>query len=653
MCGVCGEWVPNGAANPDRVARMNSLLEHRGPDDDGLEVMGPVALAARRLSIIDLASGHQPIRGRKGQTCITFNGEIYNYRELRQELVARGHRFLTESDTEVVLRLYEEEGEAVVERLRGMFAFAIWDAERQTLLLARDRFGQKPLFYTWDGDRFVFASEIKAIISSLDHTPPLNLQALDDYLTLRFVPSPDTMFEGVLKLPGGHTLTLSAADMEAGRRPEPRRYWTLRYIPKLVIDESEAIDEVGRLTADAVESHLISDVQVGGFLSGGMDSSLVVALMSRAMGTAVPTFAIGVSDPDFNELGFARQVAEHCRTDHHEEVVWPDIIQLLPRMIYHMEEPSDPIAACMYHAAALASRHLKVVLTGDGGDEIFAGFDRYAGFSWVRYYAALPRSVRRLLLGPLVHALPDRAGYKTFSQKARWLHTLSFHDGGRRYAEATAFFRFGDRDRVGLYTDEIARQLAGTDPSEVIVRAFEEAEADADLDRMLQADIMTRLPEHSLMLTDRMTMLHGLEARSPFLDHRLAEFVARLPHGLKINRGRLKHLLREVASPLLPEPILNRPKQGFMFPIGRWMKGPLAPALKEFVVRSELVADGIFQAAAIERLLEEHFAHRSDHHVRLWMLLNTEIWYRMHHSGWSSSALDSLMENVVGLTHVG
>jgi asparagine synthase (glutamine-hydrolysing) len=630
---------------------MSQQLVHRGPDDSGLEVMGAVALAARRLSIIDLESGHQPIRGEGGHTCITFNGEIYNYAELRRDLLARGHRFETQGDTEVVLRLYEEVGEAVVDRLRGMFAFAIWDARRRTLFLARDRFGQKPLFYMWDRGRFVFASEIKAILASLDHMPPPNFQALDDYLTLRFIPSPDTMFAGVMKLPPGHTLTVSAADMESGRHPEAKRYWSLRYVPKLDLEEGAAIEETRRLATDAVRCHLVADVDVGAFLSGGMDSSLVVALMSRALESPVSTFAIGVDDPEFNELGFARQMASHCATQHHEEVVWPDVIRLLPRMIYHMEEPSDPIAACMYHAAGLASRHLKVVLTGDGGDEIFAGFDRYGGFGWVRYYAALPAAVRRLLLGPLIYALPDRAGYKTLSQKARWLHTLALHDGGRRYAAATAFFRFGAGDRVGLYTSDVGAQLAGRDPSEVIADAFDGAEAEADLDRMLQADIVTRLPEHSLMLIDRMTMLHGLEARSPFLDHRLAEFVACLPHDMKIRRGRLKHLMREVASPLLPNGILTRPKQGFMFPIGRWMKGPLAPALKEFVVRSRLVADGIFQAAAIERLLEEHFAHRADHHVRLWMLLNAEIWYRMYHAGWSSDALDSLMESVVGVAH--
>jgi len=328
-------------------------------------------------------------------------------------------------------------------------------------------------------------------------------------------------------------------------------------------------------------------------------------------------------------------------------------VRLVPRMIHHMGEPSDPIAACMYHAAALASRHLKVVLTGDGGDEIFAGFDRYAGVPWVRYYAALPRALRRAVLGPAIRALPDRAGYKTLAQKARWVHDLSFHRGGRRYAEATAFFRFGAREKSDLYGAAALDRLGARDPTEVIVDAFDSAVADADLDRMLQADILTRLPEHSLMLIDRMTMMHGLEARSPFLDHELAEFVARLPTSMKLRHGRLKHLLRETATPYLPASILNRPKQGFMFPIGRWMKEPLAPVLEGFAVRSRLVADGILNGDAIRRLLAEHLADKADHHVRLWMLLNAEIWYRMHDAGWSDAAVDGLMEEVAGVSHVG
>ncbi|MGH7571866.1 MAG: asparagine synthase (glutamine-hydrolyzing), partial [Gemmatimonadota bacterium] len=367
---------------------MSRRLVHRGPDDAGSVVLGEAALAVRRLRIIDLEGGHQPIPN-EDETCwIVFNGEIYNYRELRDDLTRRGHVFRTRSDTEVILHQYEEVGSRVVDSLRGMFAFAIWDVRRRRLLLARDRFGQKPLFYTFDGRRLVFASEIKALLAGHERDFAPNLEALDDYLALRFVPSPATMFEGIHKLPPAHVLELDASgtghgdDGVAPARLALRRYWTLRYAPVAGMGEAEAVAEVRARVEDAVRSHLVADVPVGAFLSGGMDSSVIVALM-RQIGKGVPsTFSIGVAEQDFDELPYARAVAAHCGTDHHEEIVSPDLVRLLPEMIYHLDEPSDPIAACMYHAAALAARHVKVVLTGDGGDEMFAGFDRYYGFRW-------------------------------------------------------------------------------------------------------------------------------------------------------------------------------------------------------------------------------------------------------------------------------
>lgn len=650
MCGICGEWNAFGC-DLASLERMNGALVHRGPDDQGVTALGEVGLAMRRLSIIDLEGGHQPIANEDSTVFIVFNGEIYNHRELRRHLKSRGHDFRTESDTEVILHLYEERGERVVEELRGMFAFAIWDTRRRRLLLARDRFGQKPLFYRFDGRRFLFGSEIKAILAASEAAgepaPRLDLQALDEYLTLRFVPSPRTLFAGIQKLPPAHVLTLDApapvnlsggvlpGAMAAGPRPAPRievrRYWRLSYVPKRSTREADVIEEARYRIKEAVESHLISDVPVGAFLSGGMDSSLVTAMMAeiaRERGEQVPTFAIGVEDNEFNELPYARLVAGHCGTDHHEEVVWPDMVRLLPTMVYHLDEPSDPIAACMYHSAALAARHVKVVLTGDGGDEIFAGYDRYFGFQWVDLYAAVPEAVRKRVLGPVLASMPDRAGYKNWTQKARWVHELSFQQGGRRYAQATAFFRFGSQGKGGLYTPNVAAKLTH-DAMESVVRGFQEAVAEDDLDRMLQADISTRLAEHSLMLTDRMTMSQSLEGRSPFLDHRLAEFVATLPTDLKMRGKTLKYLLRKVAAPYLPEPILKRPKQGFMFPLAYWMKGPLLPVMRRLLRDAAVLEEGIFQREAVERLLAEHLADKADHHVRLWLILNVEVWFRL------------------------
>ena len=657
MCGICGEWSIQGV-DAASLERMNAALTHRGPDDQGAVLLGEAGLAMRRLSIIDLPRGHQPIANEDGSVWIVFNGEIYNHRELRRELVSRGHFFRSESDTEVILHLYEDRGERVVDELRGMFAFAIWDTRRRKLLLARDRFGQKPLFYRFDGRRFLFSSEIKGILAAAGEgaaRPELDLRSLDEYLTLRFIPSPRTLFQGIRKLPPAHVLTLDASDVEdrhGGLSTAPvidvQRYWRLRYGPKRSDREADLVEEARDRIREAVESHLLSDVPVGAYLSGGMDSSLVVAMMAERRGERIPTFAVGVDDQGFNELPYARMVAEQYRTDHHEEMVQPDMVQLLPSMIHHLDEPSDPIAACMYHSAALAARHVKVVLTGDGGDEIFAGYDRYFGFRWVSLYASLPASLRRHLLGPAVHALRDKAGYKNLTQKARWIHDLSFHHGGRRYAQATAFFRFGGEGKGGLYAPDVAAQLSDRDPMESVVRGFDEAEARDDLDRMLQADISTRLPEHSLMLSDRMTMAHGLEARSPFLDHRLAEFAATLPAHLKMRGGTLKYILRRAAAPYLPEPILKRPKQGFMFPLGYWMKGPLLPVLRHLLANSTLVEEGIFRREPIERLLAEHVADRADHHVRLWMILNVEVWYRMYVRGEPLENLTGLLRERLG-----
>ena len=657
MCGICGEWNLLGV-DPKTLERMSAALVHRGPDDQGAVLLGEAGLAQRRLAIIDLLGGHQPIANEDGNAWIVCNGEIYNHRELRRDLLARGHSFRTGSDSEVILHLYEERGERAVDELRGMFAFAIWDARRRRLLLARDRFGQKPLFYRFDGWRFTFASEIKAILAAGGREAPrpeLDLQALDEYLTLRFIPSPRTLFQGIHKLPPACLLLLDASGVEAPRGAlatapalAVRRYWRLRYVPKRSDREADLVMEAREALRDAVASHLLADVPVGAYLSGGMDSSLVVALMAEARQEPVKTFAVGVEDAGFNELPYARMVAAHCGTEHHEEVVWPDMVELLPSMVHHLDEPSDPIAACMSHAAALAARHVKVVLTGDGGDEVFAGYDRYFGFKWVDVYSALPAGLRRALLGPAIHALRDSAAYKNLTQKARWLHDLSFHEGGRRYAQATAFFRFGQEGKGGLYAPDVAARLADLDPMASVIAGFEEAEARDDLDRMLQADVATRLPEHSLMLSDRMTMAHGLEARSPLLDHRLAELVARFPVRLKMRGRTLKFLLREAARPYLPAAILQRPKQGFMFPLGAWMKGPLLPVLRHLLAASTLVEEGIFRREPIERLMHEHVAHRADHHVRLWMILNVEAWYRMYVRGEPLESLTGQLRERLG-----
>jgi asparagine synthase (glutamine-hydrolysing) len=615
---------------------MLGTIAHRGPDDEGMYINGRIGLGNRRLSIIDIPGGKQPICNEDGTVWIVYNGEIYNYRALRQDLEAKGHLFQTQSDTEVIVHLYEEYGEGCVERLRGMFAFGIWDAKSQKLILARDRLGQKPLFYTQEDENFIFASEIKAILAATKGTREIDFLAVHHYLSLRFIPSPHTILQNIKKLPPAHILVFQDGEVNISR------YWSLSFQRKLDQAESEFVAGLRSKLAEVMDLHLVSDVPVGAFLSGGLDSSMIVAMIAEDLDVILQTFAIGVEEDDFNELPYARQVAEHFNTNHIEECVASNLIQMLPRMIWHLDEPSDPIAACMYHAANLAARHVKVVLGGDGGDELFAGFDRYRGNGYVNAYALLPPIIRQQIMGPLLSAIPDSFTYKSTTQKLRWAHQLSFLSRpGERYAEATCFFRFCHADKRDLFEQTLWKQVGHIDSSQVIVDRFNETDSDDLVDKMLYADYMTRLPEHSLMLTDRMTMAHGLEARSPFLDHELVEYLAAFPSQLKIQRRTTKYLLRKLARDYLPSEIVSRQKQGFMFPIAYWFRNELVLMLEGYLLNSFFVREGIFRKSSVSRLIKEHRSGRVDHHVRLWMLLNLEIWHRMYIQGEEISSIEN------------
>ncbi len=614
---------------------MASALAHRGPDDEQFVVDAEAGLAIRRLSIIDVDGGRQPIPNEDRTVWIVQNGEIYNYPELREELIAKGHRFRTHSDTEVVLHLYEEEGEAFVERLRGMFATAIWDGRSRKLLLARDHLGQKPLFFALEEDRLLFASEVKAILAVRRGPVEIDLESMHQYLTLRFVPAPLTMVRGIRKLAPAHLLVFRDGALRQ------RCFWRLSFRDKVAGSEEALLSELAERLGDAVRSHLVSDVEVGAHLSGGLDSSSIVALMGRVGDGAhrTKTFAVGVPGSGFDELPFARRVAEHCGTDHHELVARPELSKVLPKVVWHLDEPSDPIAICMYFAAHLASQHVKVVLGGDGGDELFAGFDRYRGVGLAGRYRAIPALLRAGASG-LFARLPDGGAYKNVTQRLRWLDQISSHpDAATRYAAATAFFRF---DRVGkhhLYSDALWGEFGKLDSLEQLIAPFRSAPATNDLERMLYTDFVTRLPEHSLMLGDRMSMAHGLEQRSPFVDHRLVEFVATLAPTLKIRGSTLKYALRKVATPWLPRDILERPKHGFMLPVAQWLRTELRPWIDRFVLSSHFVEEGLFRAEAIQRMQAEHDSQVTDHHVRLWMLLNLEVWHRLYVEGQSQSDL--------------
>src|SRR3954447_15078431 len=491
MCGIAG-IVGGRHTDPALVERMLGLIRHRGRDDQGIRAARGATLGHRRLSIIDLAGGRQPIGNEDGTKWIVCNGEIYNYRELTAELEAKGHRFRTRSDTEVILHLYEEVGEGLLDRLRGMFAFAIWDEAEQRLFAARDHLGQKPLFYRHAGDELAFASEIKAVLAVLDTAPRPDLCAFRQYLALRFTTPPATMFAQVSKLPPAHCLSFS---VKGGL--EVRRYWDLAYEPKLKGSEDELLDALEAELIEAVRLHRVSDVPVGAFLSGGLDSTLVTALAAKHVaGGPFPTFSLGLPYGDHDEAPHARLVAERYGTSHHELVTVPSMLEHLPALIHYLDEPTDPLSVCLFLISRLASRHAKVVLGGNGGNELFGGYDRYYGNLYAGCHALLPERLRRDVIGPLLGLVPDGAWYKSLGHQVEWLHQASFLSGGERYARMYGYAYFGPELQAAVAGPELQRAAPEVDAYVPIREAFERAPAEHPVDRMLYADTRFRLPDH-------------------------------------------------------------------------------------------------------------------------------------------------------------
>jgi len=643
MCGIAGIVGPSDELS-EGMQRMLAALRHRGPDGEGIERDAHAILGHRRLSIIDLAGGRQPLSNADRSIWLVCNGEIYNYRALRADLENRGQRFLTQSDCEVIIGLYELYGDRLLEHLRGMFAFALWDARRRRLLLARDHLGQKPLYYARTARGFAFASEIKALLAFDATLRTLDLAALDQYFALRLIAPPLSMFRGIRKLPPAHLLVL-----EPERDPVIRRYWRLEYQPKLQRSEADLVDELEEKVEQSLRLHLVSDVPVGAFLSGGLDSSLLVAMLAKRVGVRnLPTFTVGIPYPRFDEAPHARQVARMYGTDHHERQVAPSLVSLLPDLIYHLDEPSDPLSLCTYYVAELARRHVKVVIGGDGGDELFGGYDRYYGNEYAGRYARVPARVRRSVLGPALALFPQAGWYKSIGHQLRWLHRLSFLSGGNRYAASLSYFYFDAQLRAALFTSEAAEQLAGCDAEYAIRQPYETTNGDA-LDRMLWADSAVRLPDHPVMITDRMTMAHGLEARSPFMDHRLAEFAARLPSSLKVHGRSLRIIQRRLAARYLPAEILARPKQGFSSALPYILRREYQLLYERFLPDSLLVSSGVIRRGTIDSLLQAHLSGRVDHGNRLWLLINAELWYRMMIAGYDRESLRAEL-NEAGLS---
>lgn len=623
MCGICGIYDSFGVCSAD-LQNMLERLRHRGPDDRGLYLDGAAALGSTRLSIIDVEGGHMPIANENGSIHIVHNGEIYNYRLLRDELEKKGHRFKTRTDTEVILHLYEELDVECVRRLRGMFAFAIWDKNRDRLFLARDRIGQKPLFYTVLDHGLLFASEVKALLTHPSVKRRMNLESVYHYLSLRFIPSPETMFQNIHKLPPAHYLVFERGRLQIAR------YWDIDFTKKQKFTESDLVNHLEQLLQETITSHMISDVPVGAFLSGGLDSGTIVSLMQRRNGEKTSTFAIGTEEGSFNELPYAKMLADHCHTNHFDQCVRADLINRLPEMISHLDEPSDPIAACMFHAAALAAQHVKVVLGGDGGDELFAGFDRYAGIERLQLFNQFPARMARVFIAQYLKIALENYSYKSHGQKLRWFVAVSNQkDPAHQYADATLFFRFNHEQKRRLFASSVYNAVGHLNSAEIIAAPFKTDHAESLVDKMIYSDMVTRLPEHTLMLTDRMTMAHGLEARSPYLDHKLVEFMASVPVEFKIKGSTLKYVLRRIAAKHLPDKIVKREKQGFMFPVAFWFRNELYSFLKSSLASSRLVKEGILQPQLMLQMLEEHRTNRVDHHVRLWMLLSLDLWYQI------------------------
>ena len=631
MCGIAGILdTRTGAADPAILRRMCDRLAHRGPDAEGFHVRGPAGLGHRRLSIIDLSGGRQPLANEDGTVWVAFNGEVYNFQELRGPLEARGHKFATHSDTEVIVHAYEEYGERCVEHFRGMFAFAVWDETRRRLFVARDRLGKKPLFYTWADGQFLFASELQGLLQHPGVKRDVDPIALDDFLTYGYIPAPKTIFRSVFKLPPAHRLTVTLPDRVGGEvAHRVERYWQLRYDPKARVDERDAIEGLAEVLTEAVRLRMIADVPLGALLSGGVDSSLVVALMSGLTDKPVKTFSIGFEEKAFNELPYARVVAEKYGTDHHELVVRPHAVDVLPMLVRHYGEPyADSSAVPSYYVAQLTRQHVTVALNGDGGDECFGGYERYLGTIMAERYRRLPWLVRRGVIEPVAALIPDSLPRRNRLRQAKRFVGGAAHGAAERYTRWVSYFP--PELKRELYAPGYRAELEAYDAQGWLGKLFDEAAGVAadPLDRVLAVDVASYLPYDLLVKMDIATMAASLEARSPFLDHKVMEYAATLPPRLKIKGRTLKYLLKEYAGTLLPPDNLHRRKMGFGVPLGEWLRGELRPLVEDTVLSDRAAHRPYFRPDVVRRICTEHFGGRRDHSSQLWALLWLELWHR-------------------------
>jgi asparagine synthase (glutamine-hydrolysing) len=630
MCGICGvvNSQPIDAVPPEGLAAMNGRIVHRGPDDEGFYMGQGIGLAMRRLSIIDLATGHQPISNEDGTLWIVYNGETYNHAQLRLELEARGHQYRTQSDTETILHLYEEYGRDSVSRLRGMFAFAIWDERRRRLFAARDRLGIKPFYYLSAAGRFLFASEIKALLAYPGVRAALNQAAIPEYLAFGYLSGEESMFSGILKLPPGHTL-----ELEQGGKPRVERYWDLGVeVDEPACPKQYYVDGYREQLEQAVSTHLMSDVPLGVFLSGGLDSSAVAALATRIRKSPLQTFSVGYGEQAFSELGYAQEVADYLGSEHHEVVVSrQDFFDALPFLIWHEDEPlAWPSSVSLYFVARLARKHVTVVLTGEGSDETLGGYSRYAWTLWnMQYHTAwqrlTPAALRQLVRvgiasGPLGSGLRRKLG-----------HTFLARNG----EDWTSFYfdNFYSAFSLGEQQSLLCDPFPGTAATAYNHALYFWNQSSGDLfHRLLYTDIKTYLVK-LLMKQDTMSMAASVESRVPFLDHGVVEFAARIPASFSVKGLAGKQILKQAVEDLLPKSIIYRKKMGFPTPWSGWLNGAGWNDVRELVLSPRSFDRGLFRRDAVERLLAEHRAGHVDHSNRIWRVLNLELWMRVFMDG--------------------
>lgn len=621
MCGICGiSHSDNRKPERAMLEKMNASIAHRGPDSDGFHIDAGVGLAMRRLAIIDVSGGDQPIANETESVWIVFNGECYNYPEMRAELERRGHHFTTKTDTECIVHFYEDEGIDCVKRLRGMFAFALWDENKKRLLLARDRLGKKPMYYTVQNGTLYFGSELSAVLTALPHKPEINLEALDLYLSLQYVPDPLTIYQGIRKLPPAHTLVWENGQIHL------QRYWDYTYQPKWTASEDELIEELRARLREAVKIRLLSERPLGAHLSGGIDSSIIVALMSEFASGPVKTFSAGFEEQNFTELPYARVVAEKYATDHHEfTLTYGDIPATLEKIACHFGEPfADASAIPLYHLSMLTREHVTVALNGDGGDENFAGYQRYWLDGFANAYARAPRLLTRSLIPSIANLLPDNADRPVGQSVVSGIKRLEqIPEIDRRASILRWGSYFSPKQRASLWKPEFHFDPANA--QNLLAYHFDSADG-SYLDKTLYTDLHTYLPGDLLVKADRMTMAASLEGRSPFLDHELVEWSARVPDQLKVKGRSGKYLLKKAFAKELPESLKGRGKQGFGIPLSAWFRGPLLDWSKQILLADGSPLHQWFERNVLNTLIEEHVSARVDHGKRLYALAMLGMW---------------------------